>query len=315
MTSPSAWLDFLTAHYLDGYIAQGGSKVKFLIGPGSGKTEMLQELVRRARQKGYEAVYIDLRNARLQQFQTLYGLTAAEVHLDEIVGDLGADLIRRLGYDPADVPDSNSFYGWAVGDRRRLPEVLRREVMEAVEGLWREVSLAGPFRVAVTGLMLRRLGVLPASADEDRVLCSWLHAEPLRIAETRRFQIYERIDRYNARLMLKSLLHLITSTGRKGLVVGLDNLDVLLERHPETGRRRYTRAGRDDAYESIRQLIDEIDALPNTWFFFAGGQALMDDDNSGLRSYEALWLRIQEEVRSARFNQFLDLVETRHLEG
>ncbi len=314
MTTASGWLDFLTSHYLDGYIAQGGSKVKFLIGPAPGKTEFLKDLVRRARDKGYEAAYVDLRSARLQQFQTLYGLAVAGIRVDEIVQDLAHALIRRLGYDPSQIRGDGSFYGWAVGERQRVPEVLKREVIDAMELVWREVSLAGSFRSAVFGLVLRRLGLLPASFEEERVLHAWLQAEPLRIAETRRFQIYQRINRYNARLMLKSLLHLITFTGRKGLVVGLDNLDVLLERHPETGRRRYTRAGRDDAYESIRQLIDEIDALPNTWFFFAGGQELLDDDLSGLRSYTALWLRIQEEVYSSRFNQFLDLVETPRLQ-
>jgi len=49
-------------------------------------------------------------------------------------------------------------------------------------------------------------------------------------------------------------------------------------------------------------------------FIFAFGRKLIDDENSGLKSYQALWMRIQNEVEGERFNYFTDIVDTDKLE-
>ena len=46
--------DFLAAHYLERYIPEGGSKIKFVTGhKGSGKTHLLQLLEEAAEEKGF----------------------------------------------------------------------------------------------------------------------------------------------------------------------------------------------------------------------------------------------------------------------
>lgn len=35
----------------------------------------------------------------------------------------------------------------------------------------------------------------------------------------------------------------------------------------------------------------------------------MDDDSKGLKSYQALWMRIQNEIEGNRFNRFADIVD------
>jgi hypothetical protein len=66
---------------------------------------------------------------------------------------------------------------------------------------------------------------------------------------------------------------------------------------------------REDAYESVRELIDEIDTLKNIFFVFSFDNRLIDDDILGLKSYQALWMRIQNEVEGSRFNKFSDIVD------
>ena len=44
-------------------------------------------------------------------------------------------------------------------------------------------------------------------------------------------------------------------------------------------------------------------------FVFAFDRALMDDENCGLKSYQALWMRIQTEIHGERFNRFADIVD------
>lgn len=66
---------------------------------------------------------------------------------------------------------------------------------------------------------------------------------------------------------------------------------------------------REDTYESIRQLIDDIDSMKNIMFVYAFDRELIDNENAGLKSYQALWMRIQNEIVGERFNRFSDMVD------
>ena len=72
---------------------------------------------------------------------------------------------------------------------------------------------------------------------------------------------------------------------------------------------RYTKLRRNDAYESIRQLIDDIDNMHYVFFLFCFDRELMDNENVGFKTYQALWMRIQNEVVSTRFNRFADILD------
>ena len=65
---------------------------------------------------------------------------------------------------------------------------------------------------------------------------------------------------------------------------------------------------RDDTYESIRQMIDEIDSFRNIMIVYGFDRELMDHDSDGFKSYQALWMRIQNEIVGERFNKFNDIV-------
>jgi hypothetical protein len=44
-------------------------------------------------------------------------------------------------------------------------------------------------------------------------------------------------------------------------------------------------------------------------FIFALDRELIDDEIVGIKSYQALWMRIQNEVDSNRFNRFSDIID------
>ena len=44
-------------------------------------------------------------------------------------------------------------------------------------------------------------------------------------------------------------------------------------------------------------------------FVYAFDRELIDHENAGLKSYQALWMRIQNEIVGERFNRFLDMVD------
>ena len=96
--------------------------------------------------------------------------------------------------------------------------------------------------------------------------------------------------------------------GYAGMVVCIDDLEMLMNRAAGT-TMRYTKLRRNDAFESIRQLIDDIDNMRYILFLFAFDRGLMDNENAGFKTYQALWMRIQNEVVSSRFNCFADILD------
>jgi hypothetical protein len=82
-----------------------------------------------------------------------------------------------------------------------------------------------------------------------------------------------------------------------------------VNRDPEKEHFVYTRVARDDFYEVIRQIIDEADTLKNFLFILAARKELLSDTRRGIKSYDALWMRIQNEVVSDHFNRFADIVD------
>lgn len=60
--------------------------------------------------------------------------------------------------------------------------------------------------------------------------------------------------------------------------------------------------------EILRQLIEFIDNMHHILFLFSFNRELMDNENVGFKTYQALWMRIQNEVVSTRFNRFADIL-------
>jgi hypothetical protein len=117
-----------------------------------------------------------------------------------------------------------------------------------------------------------------------------------------------KITKHNARHMLRSLVEVIRMAGYAGLAVGIDDLEILAG-VSSLEEIRYTKMRREDAYESIRELIDEIDTLSHIMFVFAFDRDLLDDEAAGFKSYQALWMRVQNEIESRCFNLFSDIVD------
>jgi hypothetical protein len=307
-----AWLDFLCQHYLDSYIPAGGSKVKLLIGrEGSGKTHSLLFLKHEALARGYLVSFIDASQVKLQHFNALYSAIVAALNLEQVIQRYCYRVIQDLGYDPADIPPSKSFWEWGLEQSKFADNLAgRQEVQVPLRELIRNRRLDNTFAVAMMQLAALELGLelSDAAPGVREELLRWMRGEKADPRVLRRHHIFSRIDRYNSRSMLRSLLEVGRLAGFKGLLVCLDRLEDLMGTDPQTGRFKYTRAARDDAYESIRQIIDDIDNLQGIFFLMAGRTALIQDEHRGVKSYEALWMRLQNEIISPKFNKFADLV-------
>jgi hypothetical protein len=306
-----ALADFWQKHYLNSYIRWGGSKVKFLTGgPGSGKSHCLELLACRAAGDGYVTVSFSAGDVGLHDFKAFYVAALRGCDIDALLALCADRVITEMGFRPKDIPEGVTFVD-CLAAQGQMDPLTRRELRRQIGELFLKNPLMdNNFARACALLIGAVLGHPPLEAHNKTLLLQWLHGEPeAKLSDLRKLGLSPaRINKTNARHMLRSLCELIRLAGRTGLFIAVDNLDALLSKS-SLQEIHYTKLRREDTYESIRELIDEIDTLRHIMVFFAFGRALMEDEAAGLKSYQALWMRLQNEIRSERFNRFADIAD------
>ena len=304
-------LDFWKDKYLTSYISQGGSKIKFVTGRnGSGKTHFLQLLSIEAEKMNYIPITLSAKELWLHDFKEIYTAVLKKINLIDRLKLISFEVVRQLGYDPLLIPDGMTFVDY-LSSIGQLGPVTKREIRQQLEDMFLSNPLLdNNFAFACSLLVGGLLGHPVLEEPNKRLLLLWLEGDrEAHLSSIRRLGLSpSKINRYNARHMLRSLVEICRMAGYNGVVISIDNMEILVAKD-NVENIHYTRMKREDAYESIRELIDEIDTLKNTMFVFSFDHKLIDDDTNGLKSYQALWMRIQNEVESTRFNRFTDIVD------
>jgi len=302
-------------YYFSEYIAAGGSKIKFVTGrPGSGKSHFLSYLTERAKKGGFETVHFSAMQVWLHDFKEIYAEIFNRCDLMACLQKCAGKIVQAMGYRPEDIPAGATFADY-LSSRDEFDALNKKEIRNQLRTFFLKNPLIdNNFAVACSLLTGSILGHPTLESSAQDLLLAWLSgSSQVRLAEVRHLGLSPtRITKYNARHMLRSLLTVITLSGQPGLLVTIDDMDIL------TGRGaldviRYTKMKREDAYECIRELIDEIDTLQHVMFFFAFDRRLIDDEIAGLKSYQALWLRVQNEIVSDMFNPFTDIIDLDNL--
>ena len=303
--------DFWQKHYLEEYIREGGSKIKFVTGrPGSGKTHLLNYMATTAREDEYVTASFSARDVWIHDFKEIYIEVLCQSDILECLKRCSLQVIRNLGFSPEEIPEGLTFMDYLsqndLGDA-----ITRREIRLQLKSIFLENPLIdNNFALACSLLTGGILGHPILEEQNRQMLLSWLEGDRgLKLSSIRSLGLSPvRITKYNARHMLRSLAEVIRIAGYSGLFITVDNLEILLSRS-SLDSIHYTKLKREDTYESIRQLVDDIDSMKNIMFVFAFERELLDHDSAGLKSYQALWMRIQNEVVGERFNRFSDIVD------
>ncbi len=303
--------DFWKEKYLEEYIKEGGSKIKFVTGrPGSGKSHFLQLIGAAAADMGYKTVAFSARDVWLHDFKEIYAEILTQCDILECLEGCARHVIAGMGYQAADIPEGMTFMDY-LSQQGMADALTRREIRLQLKELFLDNPLLdNNFALACSLLTGGILGHPVLESQNRELLLGWMAGDKtVKLSLLRGLGLSpSRITKYNARHMLRSLTEIIRIGGHPGLLVTIDNLEVLLNRS-SLEPVHYTKVRREDTYESIRQLIDEIDSLHNLMFVFGFDRELMDNDNLGVKSYQALWMRIQNEVVGERFNCFADIVD------
>ena len=303
--------DFFSEKYLKEYIASGGSKMKFITGRrGSGKTHLLRLIGLHARKNSYITVSFSANEIWMHDFSNIFFEVLRQCDLMKILEKAAQKVIANLGYDPADIPDGSTFIDYLAG-RGEADPLNKLELRRSLKRMFHDNPLLDNNFAQTCALLTGSiLGHPTLEPQNQELLFGWLHGQKgIRLVQLRALGLSPtRITKFNARNMLRSLAEVIHIAGYAGLAISIDDMEILLNRSSLLPIH-YTKMRRNDTYESIRELIDDIDTMHHVLFLFSFDRSLMDDENFGLKSYQALWARIQNEVVSDRFNRFADIID------
>ena len=195
----------------------------------------------------------------------------------------------------------------ATGLRSRLSvgvmQWLTAEVMKDTE-------MTQDFRVAMTRLCLRRLEPEDTQPGITTPVLEWLRGELRRVGALKEASITAKITRHNGRAMLRSLCRWLSLCGRRGLCASLDIRQLGKTGAASRDGLRYSTAAVLDAFEVLRQLIDDGQHYAGLLLVVLAEESLIrDDPKRSLDAYLALKMRIWDDVRpEGRDNPLAPLV-------
>lgn len=294
-------LGTLEEEYLRGYLRDGGSSFKLIVGEyGSGKSHFLYRLRDKAWECGYVVSRTELSpkecpyDNQLKVYQSVAGsliFHEADPNVEDLQG-IEAFLenhfyhtLRALGVESALTP-----MGIDLRAKLWLDTILRFKVESP------------SFRHAV-------YFYLQAVAEEDeakkRLLGAWLRGEPIALKEVREFSVTEKMDRSIAFKMLRSLAQLIHELGYAGLVLLFDEGDRMVS----IGSSRTEKV----ACDNLREVIDRCagESLPSSLFVYAVPPYFVTNIAP---QYEALSQRISSKVKFSRKNPYSVQISLDHLD-
>ncbi len=294
---PSDYVGFLEREYLASFVREGGAAVKVaIVSDKDVAGSLCDELTEAARRGGYTAATIDAAQVRIGMVQQVFAAVARQVDWR----GLAADVIRGI---------VNDAYGERVDDEPTLaaisaatavdPGMARMTIeRQLADRVLRNYLLAKDFRVAMLHLCLAELQPDAAAEQGRAAILEWLRGELRLISALRDKQIFQKIGRQNARLMLGSTAHWLRHAGSPGLVIlmDLDRLAVARRRDVVDGFH-YTAAAAWDGYEVLRQFIDATDEMVGMFMVVVAPAALLAEEKRGLGAYQALRNRIWDDVR------------------
>ncbi len=303
---------FLRDQYLKDYIPQGGSKLKFVCGrQGAGKTHFARQMMIEAKKLSYRVVHFSAANLSMHDFREVYLEILRQCDIDCVLQGCAREAVRRMGYDP-DTIRAGMKYVDMLAEQGEADGLTLRSVRDCLRKMFiRNARLDNSFAYCLSLLTGDILGHPVLEPQNRELLKRYLLGDKnVKMSQLRPLGFTpEKISKFNARHMLRSLAEVVHIAGYSGILVVIDDLDALIHTASADNSVKYTPARRQDAYESLRQLIDDIDNMRYILFVLCLDRELLDNEAQGIKSYSALWMRIQNEVIGKRFNSFADILD------
>ncbi|MCA9574059.1 MAG: BREX system ATP-binding protein BrxD [Myxococcales bacterium] len=270
---------------LDG-AAAGAGKFKAVRGEyGTGKTFFARWLEHRARDKGFATANVQISETEtpLHRMETVYRRAVESLQTQEWGEGAFRSLIDKWFYSLEDeVLGSGRVDGHDA-------EAVATAVGDLLESRLAVVSATQPqFAAALRRAHTARVKGEHAVAEG---LIAWLMGQPNVGADIKRAAgLKGELDHYGASGFIRGLLEVLRQTGRKGLVLVLDEVETI---------QRVRADSREKSLNALRQLIDELIAgsYPGLYVLITGTPQFFDG-NQGVKRAPALAQRLHTEFGS-----------------
>ena len=311
-TTQEEWLDTIRREYLHNFIERGGAAVKFCVPMEDIEHNRLLPLLRKiSEEENYIFTSVDAVSTKIHLIDKLFHEVARQIDWDELSYTFVKKLFTQNGYElPIQRDDFNIQYIAGLNQREEM--FLRRELRSWLEKeIFSDFEMSQEFRIAMIRLCLNQLDTAGPSDFLSNAVKEWLQGELRLISTLKEALIFQKITRHNARHMLFSLAHWLRINGKSGLVLALDITRYLIStksKNPDEGFF-YSLPAVLDVYEVLRQFIDGTDEMEGLLVIILAPKGFLQDDKRGLSRYDALKLRIWDEVRdSQRQNPLASMV-------
>lgn len=300
--NPENWLEIVRKEYLQDFIRGGGAAVKFIVPTEEIDHGNLRDKIRGiSAAEGYLFASIEAEKTAVHMIDHLFHKVAHQVDWDNLAFSF---VSRMLSEDGLNVPSQHEFSLRKLAELNELDEtLLRRDCRRLlVKRLFHDYQMSQEFRIAMMQLCKAQLDPSDVSPVPSAKIKEWLRGELRLISEVKPELIFQKVARHNARHMLSSLSYYSHIVGKNGLVIVLDISRCLLQRpkpkDPDDDSRYYTKATTLDTYEVLRQFIDATDEIEFCFItVITPTPFLQPDDSRSVWRYDALKLRIWDEVR------------------
>ncbi|MHA1794754.1 MAG: BREX system ATP-binding domain-containing protein [Promethearchaeota archaeon] len=246
------WLEGMK-WYLDSAKDADISAVRFIVGDyGSGKTHFLRMTANMALKSKFVTCEITLsQETRLDRFDSVWREIMSKMATPESEGEpVGiVHILNRL----------------CSSDEEELQKMLN-----AIDSI---TNLDPDFREAIKGYLYAKF-----KGQNWNIYLQWLKGDSIRP-----YGIGTRIDRNSARAMLRSLMMFLKHIGYSGMVLFLDELELLLD---QSSRIRST------GYDILRQFVEDAGKIPSFLLNASATPQMLEEPERGFPSYAALWQRI-----------------------
>lgn len=307
------WLDLIDREYLHEFISSGGSAVKFVEADAEGLDEIQARLVALAEQHGLAPCRINASETRLHMIQDIFFAISRSLDWPAMAQAFVEALVteHRFGWPR---PGGGATFQDLAALNEIDVRLLRRDVNRwLTEEIMRDRSMSQDFRIAMATLCRTRLEPDETDQGVTTPVLDWLRGELRAIGALRQTYITAKITRHNGRAMLRSLCRWLRLCGRKGMCVTLDIRQVSRAGTAPGEGLRYTPAAVIDAFEVLRQLIDDAETFEGLLVVVLADEALTGlDPKRSLNAYDALKMRVWDDVRATGWdNPLATLVRLR----
>ncbi len=317
----SEYAGFLGSDYLAGYVTNGGAAVKFVVPADDDDAHAFSsELLLVAATNRFLSVRVDAVTTRVHLMDQVFFDIARQIDWRALARRAVSDTVTAAGYPPSGLappgnpdglPDPLAIDQLASRHHVDVAELSRDLNRELQQRIMRDYQMTLEFRVAMLRLCQAELATGQVTETERDAVISWLSGELRQMSILRSAMIFRRVGRHNARPLLFSLAHWLHTCGWAGLVVEVDIRRLGFARRPLPDERHglyYTKAALLDAYELLRQLVDNTDDLAHCTVVVTCAPEFLTDETRGVGAYQALKLRVHHEVRDrTRENPFASL--------